>query len=482
MSKQTRAATKESGNKMASMPVGKLLLNMGLPMILSMVLQAFYNVVDTVFVINMGADGAQGNLALSAAFPVQIFMIAVGVGTGVGINALLSKSLGSGDKDTLNKTAGNGLFLVLVFYVLFLLFGLFLAKPYMRLMSGDEQTIKMGTTYLKICCTLSVGSIGFAVAERFLIATGKTLFSMLSQITGALLNVVLDYVFIYPLHMGIAGAAYATVIGQIASFLMALVLHYTANKEIDGNLRHAKPSASVLKRVYKIGFPAFLMQGMLAVMMFCVLLVIGTIQDEYTVNLLSGGYGIYYKLMQAALFASFGLSNTLITVTSFNYGKRDEKRVKQTAFYGTIYTVLVTGLIALLYAIFSSPVSKLFALTLDETSLVAKADVISVCKTALKIATLGYVFMGFTVAVQGVLQGFGEIYSPLLLSALRLIVFVLPVAYLFTLSKNVATLLWWTFPVAEVLTAIFAAFFLRGSMKKHLSPLQNQPQEQAFGN
>lgn len=471
MSKQTNAAIKESGNKMASMPVYKLLLNMGLPMILSMVLQAFYNVVDTVFVINMGADGAQGNLALSAAFPVQIFMIAVGVGTGVGINALLSKSLGSGDKDVVNKTAGNGLFLVLVFYALFLLFGLFLSKPYMRLMSSDAQTIEMGTTYLTICCTLSVGSIGFAVAERFLIATGKTLFSMISQITGALLNVVLDYVFIYPLHMGIAGAAYATVIGQIASFLMALVFHYTTNKEIDGDLRHAKPSASVLKSVYKIGFPAFLMQGMLAVMMFCTLLVIGTIEDEYTVNLLSGGYGIYYKLMQAALFAAFGLSNTLITVTSFNYGKRDEKRVKQTALYGAIYTVLVTGIIALLYALFSSPVSKLFALTLDETSLVAKADVIAVCKTALKIATIGYVFMGFTVAVQGVLQGFGEIYSPLILSALRLIVFVLPIAYLFTLSDNVATLLWWTFPIAEFLTAIFAAFFLRSAVKKHLTPL-----------
>ena len=186
-------------NKMGTKKISRLIWSMGLPMILSMVLQALYNVVDTMFVINMGEDGTLGNLALSAAFPVQILMIAIGVGSGVGINAMLSKNLGEGNKKIVDKIAGNGIFLIGVFYVIFLLFGLFLAKPYMRLMSDNTTVIEMGTEYLMICCCISIGSIGFAIAERFLMATGKTLFSMISQVAGALTNIVLDYVFIYPL-------------------------------------------------------------------------------------------------------------------------------------------------------------------------------------------------------------------------------------------------------------------------------------------
>ena len=248
------------------------------------------------------------------------------------------KILAKETKKIVNKIAGNGIFLIGVFYVIFLLFGLFLAKPYMRLMSDNETVVEMGTEYLMICCCISIGSIGFAIAERFLMATGKTLFSMISQVAGALTNIVLDYVFIYPLQMGIAGAAYATVIGQIVSFLLAMILHYTTNKEIDGNPKYIHPEWRIIKNIYKIGFPAFLMQGMLALMMFGVLLIIGTIDDIYTVNLLSGSYGIYYKLMQTALFAAFGLSNTLISITSYNYGMKEYTRVKETIKYGIIIT------------------------------------------------------------------------------------------------------------------------------------------------
>ena len=447
-------------NRMGTQKVPALLLSMGLPMILSMVLQALYNVVDTMFVINMGAEGALGNLALSAAFPVQIFMIAVGVGTGVGVNAMLSQNLGAGEKQTADKVAGNGLFSAAVFYVLFLLFGAFLAKEYMRLMSANETVVQMGATYLKICCCLSFGSVGFAVAERFLISTGKTLFSMLSQIAGAVINIVLDYVFIYPLGMGIAGAAYATVIGQIFSLLLALAFHYTLNKEIDGSPKYIRPEGKILKGIFSIGFPAFLMQGMLAAMMFGVLLIIGTIPNAYTVNLLSGSFGIYYKLMQTALFAAFGLSNTLISVVSFNYGMKDIKRVTVAAKYGILYSVVVTGVIAALFRIFSAPVSELFALTLDESSVVAKSDVLASTQTALRVATLGYLFMGVSVAIQGVLQGFGEIYTPLIISVLRLIFPTLPLVYLFTLCKNAAAMIWWAFPVSEMIAAAVACLFL----------------------
>ena len=452
-------------NKMGTLPVVPLLWKMGLPMILSMVLQALYNVVDTMFVINMGADGTQGNIALSAAFPVQILMIAIGVGTGVGTNAMLSKSLGEGNRDTANKVAGNGLFLVVVLYAVFLLFGLFGAKPYMKLMSSDDKVIAMGTEYLQICCCASVGSLGFAVAERFLMSTGKTVSSMVAQVTGAVLNIVLDYVFIYPLGMGIAGAAYATIIGQIVSFVVAMTIHYLANKEIDGNLKYVKPSGKIIGQIYKFGLSAFLMQASLSVMMFGVLLIIGTIDDEYTVNLLSGSYGIYYKLMQTALFASFGLSNTLISLVSYNYGMGNVLRVKQIVKWGIIDTVIVTAVITVVFQVFAAPVSRLFALTVDETSAVAKSDILQVCQTALHIATTGYVFMGFSVAVQGALQGLGKVYSPLILSLLRSIVFVFPVAYLFTTCGSVVTVIWWTFPIAEVATAVFAAWYIWRAMK-----------------
>lgn len=456
-------------NKMGVKNVNGLIWSMGLPMILSMVLQALYNVVDTMFVINMGASGTLGNLALSAAFPVQILMIAIGVGSGVGINVTLSKSLGEGKRKTASQIAGNGLFLATVFYVLFLLFGLFLAKPYMRLTSSNETVVEMGAEYLKICCCISIGSIGFAIAERFLIASGKTLYSMISQVVGAVTNIVLDYVFIYPLNMGIAGAAYATVIGQVASFVLALIFHYATNNEIDGNLKYIKPSKAIIKNVYVTGFPAFLMQGMLSVMMFGVLMIIGTIGDEYVSELLSGSFGIYYKLMQTALFASFGLSNTLISITSYNYGTKNYARVRETVKWGIAASIIVTLVITLLFQIFATPVCKLFALTSGESSLVSRADIVRVCISALKIATIGYVFMGFSVAIQGVLQGFNEVYSPLIISALRLLVFVLPIAFLFTLTKNVETAFWWTFPIAEVLTAFISYFLLKRSLKKNLA-------------
>lgn len=461
-------------NKMGTKKISRLIWSMGLPMIFSMVLQALYNVVDTMFVINMGEDGALGNLALLAAFPVQILMIAIGVGSGVGINAMLSKNLGEGNKKIVDKIAGNGIFLIGVFYAIFLLFGLFLAKPYMRLMSNNETVVEMGTKYLMICCCISIGSIGFAIAERFLMATGKTLFSMISQVAGALTNIVLDYVFIYPLQMGIAGAAYATVIGQIVSFLLAMILHYATNKEIDGKLKYIQPEWRIIKNIYKIGFPAFLMQGMLALMMFGVLLIIGTIDDIYTVNLLSGSYGIYYKLMQTALFAAFGLSNTLISITSYNFGMKDYTRVKETIKYGITSSLIVTAVLTVFYQVLANPISNLFALTIEESSIVAKSDIIKMCQLALHIATIGYIFMGFSVAIQGILQGFNEVYSPLIISALRLIVLVLPIAFLFTLSPNVSTLIWWTFPIAEAITAITSYFLLKQSIKKNLSNITIQ--------
>ena len=315
----------QQANKMATAPVTGMFIKMGLPMIISMVLQALYNVIDSIFVANMKADGALANQALSIAFPVQILMIAIGVGTGVGINACLSKSLGESEKIKVNKIAGNGIFLSFVIYAVFLIFGLFFAKPFVKLFTKNEQVIKMGTDYLAICCTLSLGSIGYTVYERFLQATGKTLFSTIAQILGAVTNIILDYVFIFPLNGGVEGAAWATVAGQFVSLFVAMAFHYLTNKEINGNVKYIKPEGKIIREIYKIGISAAIMQALLSVMtagMNAVFDLAGENSD-----ILIGAFGIYYKIQQIALFSAFGLSNTIITVLSFNYGLKDKQRI-----------------------------------------------------------------------------------------------------------------------------------------------------------
>ena len=456
----------EKQNKMAIAPMNKLILKMGLPMIVSMVLQALYNVIDSIFVANMGSTGAIANQALTYAFPIQIMIIAIGVGTGVGLNALLSKSLGENDKEKVNKIAGNGIFLSICIYLVFLLFGLFGSKWFISLFTNDKEIIEMGTTYLKICTCLSLGSIGYTVYERFLQATGKTMLSTISQISGAITNIILDYVFIYPLNMGVAGAAWATIIGQFVSLFIAMYFHYKKNKEIDGNIRYISPNADLIKGIYSIGVSAALMQTLLAVMMAGMNAILGLAQVNQTV--LIGSFGIYYKIQQIALFSAFGLSNTIISILSFNYGMQDKKRVDDCIKYGIIDTIIVTLIISVLFEIFASPLANLFGLAGGTTK-----EIIEVCITALRISSIGFIFMGISVAIQGILQSIRYALRPLIISLLRLVVFVFPVAYLFTKSENVTEIVWWTFPIAEFLTSIISLFILKDSYNRKIRLIKN---------
>ena len=451
-------------NKMAKESPKKLIWKMGLPMIVSMVLQALYNVVDSVFVANMKDSGALANEALTYAFPIQILIIAVGVGTGVGLNAMLSKNLGEKNFEKVNKIAGNGIFLSLAIYAVFLVFGIFFSHSYVSLFSDNAEVIKMGGDYLKICSGLSLGAIGFTVYERFLQATGKTAYSTIAQISGAAINVIFDYVFIFPMGTGVAGAALATVLGQFVSLFIAMLLHYFKNKEINGSLKYVKPDFGIIKGIYKIGVSAAIMQGLLSVMMAGMNLILGSANADSTV--LVGSFGIYYKIQQVALFSAFGLSNTIITVLSFNYGMKDKARALQCVKYGIADTLIVSSIITVLFELFALPLSELFALSGGSSE---KLTV--VCEKATKIASLGYVFMGFNVAVQGVLQVLGYALKPLLTAFLRLVVFVFPVAFLFTLSENVVNTVWWSFPVAEILTSAVSLIFLRGALKKKISVL-----------
>lgn len=457
----------ESQNKMAIEPINKLILKMGLPMIVSMVLQALYNVIDSIFVANMGSTGAIANQALTYAFPIQIMIIAIGVGTGVGLNALLSKSLGENDKNKVNKIAGNGIFLSICIYIFFLIFGLFFSKWFISLFTNDKEIIKMGTTYLKICTCLSLGSIGYTVYERFLQATGKTMLSTISQISGAVTNIVLDYIFIYPLDMGVAGAAWATIIGQFVSLFIAMYFHYNKNKEIDGSLKYINPDGGIIKAIYSIGVSAALMQALLAVMMAGMNAILGLAQADQTV--LIGSFGIYYKIQQIALFSAFGLSNTIISILSFNYGMQDRKRIDDCIKYGIMDTMIVTLIISILFEVFAYPLANLFGLAGGETK-----EIIKVCTIALRISSIGFIFMGISVAIQGILQSIRYALRPLIISLLRLVIFVFPVALLFTRSNDVVKIVWWTFPIAEVLTSIIALLILKDSYNRKIKMIKNK--------
>lgn len=455
----------ERQNKMAIAPMNKLILKMGLPMIVSMVLQALYNVVDSIFVANMGIKGAIANEALTYAFPIQILIIAIGVGTGVGLNALLSKSLGENEKEKVSKIAGNGIFLSICIYIVFLIFGAFGSKWFISLFTNDLEIIQMGTSYLKICTCLSLGSIGYTVYERFLQATGKTMLSTISQISGAITNIVLDYVFIYPLNMGVSGAAWATIIGQFVSLFIAMYFHYHKNKEIDGNLKYIKPEFNLIKKIYTIGISAAIMQALLAVMMAGINAILSLAKVNPTV--LIGSFGIYYKIQQIALFSAFGLSNTIISILSFNYGMQDKTRIDDCIKYGIIDTIVVTFIITILFEIFAYPLANLFGLAGGTTT-----EIIEVCAIALRISSIGFVFMGFSVAIQGILQSIGFALRPLIISLLRLVVFVFPVAYIFVQKANVIKTVWWTFPIAEVLTAIVSLFILKDSYNKKIKNIK----------
>lgn len=289
--------------------------------------------------------------------------------------------------------------------------------------------------------------------------------STIAQISGAVTNIVLDYIFIYPCKMGVAGAAWATVIGQFVSLAMAMIFHYALNKEISGKVKYIKPEFSLIKGIYNIGISAAIMQALLSVMMAGVNAILGSAHANPTI--LVGSFGIYYKIQQIALFSAFGLSNTIISILSFNYGMKDKERIDDCIKYGIIDTFIVTLILTVIFELFAQSLASLFGLTGGSTT-----EIITICATAIRIASIGYIFMGFSVAVQGILQSLGYALRPLVISLLRLIIFVFPIAYLFTLSDNVTNIVWWTFPVAEVATALISIWILKKSYKEKIETIQ----------
>ena len=270
-----------------------------------------------------------------------------------------------------------------------------------------------------------------------------------------------------PLDMGVAGAAWATIIGQFVSLFIAMYFHYNKNKEIDGSLKYINPDGGIIKAIYSIGVSAALMQALLAVMMAGMNAILGLAQADQTV--LIGSFGIYYKIQQIALFSAFGLSNTIISILSFNYGMQDRKRIDDCIKYGIMDTMIVTLIISILFEVFAYPLANLFGLAGGETK-----EIIKVCTIALRISSIGFIFMGISVAIQGILQSIRYALRPLIISLLRLVIFVFPVALLFTKSNDVVKIVWWTFPIAEVLTSIIALLILKDSYNRKIKMIKNK--------
>lgn len=452
-------------NRMGIEPVRKLLLSMGLPMIVSMALQAVYNIVDSYFVscmkdtaeiTNMGDYGVN---ALTLSFPVQMLMIAIGVGTGVGINAILSKSLGENNREKASNIAGNSIFLGFCGYLVFLLFGIFGVKAYLQSQTSDPIILDMGNTYLTICTTLSFGVMMYVSFEKLLQATGRTMCTTVAQIAGALTNIILDPIMIFGYlgcpQMGIAGAAYATVIGQFVSCVLNITFHYLYNrKDMDVDLKYIRPRGRIIKEIYQVGIPAILMQALMSFMTYGVNIIFGAVSTAVVT-----AYGVYYKIQQFVFFAAFGMNNAIIPIIGFNYGKRDKQRVQEGMKYGMIYTLIIMAIGAVGLQLFAGALVGIFAVS-DETR--------RLTILAIRIITPGYLFVGANIAFQGIFQALGSGVRSLILSLLRLIIVALPLACIFTKLESADTVIWAAFPIAEAAALVYAVVIMGKIRKQHL--------------
>lgn len=456
---------------MGVLPVKKLLLSMGIPMIISMALQALYNIVDSYFVSQMGDEVVSGTLtvgdcgmnAMTLAFPIQMLMVAIGVGTGVGVNAILSRSLGTGDKEKAAKIAGNSIFLGFCTFLVFLIFGIFGVGAYIDTQTNDPVIKGMAVEYLGICCILSLGVSLYMIYEKLLQSTGRTMLTTIAQISGAVINIILDPIMIYGLlgmpELGIAGAAYATVIGQFMSFILDAVFHYIYNRaDFNTSFRYTKPEGKIIGEIYRIGIPAILMQALMSFMTYGVNIIFGTVSAEVVT-----AYGLYYKIQQFVLFASFGMNNAIIPLVAFNYGKNDRQRVNDGIKYGMFYTLIIMAAGLILLQVFAVQLAAVFALSERTQELII---------LSIRIITVGYLFIGANVAFQGIFQALGHGVASLILSLLRLIVVALPLAWALTLLPNAEDVIWWAFPAAEAAALVYAVFFMLRINRTQISKLK----------
>lgn len=446
---------KKSENKMGVMPINKLLITMSVPMILSMLVQALYNVVDSIFVAQINENALT---AVSLSFPIQSLMIAIGAGTGVGINALLSKSLGEKDFKKANKTANNGVFLGILSCVIFIIFGFFGARFFFESQIDIPEIITYGQQYLSIISIISFGLFGQFTFERLLQSTGKTIYTMYTQTLGAIVNIILDPILIFGLlgfpQMGVSGAAVATVVGQCTAMLLAIYFNLTKNHEIKLSIKEFKPDRDIIKAIYSVGFPSIMMMAIGSVMNYG----LNAILMGFTATA-AAVFGVYYKLQSFIFMPVMGLNNGMVPIIAYNYGARNRERVMKTIKWSIIYAVSIM-LIGL--AIFQFMPEKLLLM------FNASDDMLAIGIPALRAISLSFLFAGFCIVMISSFQALGNGLLSLIISVVRQLVVLLPVAYLLSLTGSLDSV-WWSFPIAELVAFILSIFFMKYVLNKEMT-------------
>ena len=446
-------------NKMGVMPVNKLLISMALPMMISMLVQALYNIVDSMFVAQISEDALT---AVSLAFPAQNLMIAVGTGTGVGINALVSRSLGEKNRERANLIANNGLVLYVLSGIVFALFGIFGSRLFFRAQTPDLEIVGLGTQYLRICCLLSTAMFLQFGFERILQATGRTIFTMLTQGLGAIINIIMDPILIFGLFgapkLGVRGAAVATVCGQICAACLACFFNKKKNDDIVINPKKYHLQAHAVKSIYAIGIPSICMASIGSVMTFGMnKILIGFTSTAAAV------FGVYFKLQSFIFMPVFGLNNGMVPIIGFNYGARKPDRLMKTMKLAVTYAVCIMLIGMVIFWAFTPKLLGIFN---------ASEQMLAIGIPALRIISLSFLLAGFDIIIISVMQALGHGVISLIISILRQLAVLLPVAFIFSKIWGLDAV-WIAFPLAECAALVVTILFWRRVYRNEIKPLYN---------
>ena len=438
--------TQTAENKMGIMPENKLLLSMSLPMMASMLVQALYNIVDSIFVARISENALT---AVSLAFPLQTLMIALGGGMGVGVNALLSKALGEKDYKLVNKVANNGVFLSVVNALIFVLIGVFAVKPFYLSQTIDTEIVAYGVEYLSIVCCCSIGIYTQFIFEKLLQSTGNTFYTMITQATGAIINLILDPILIFGLfglpELGVAGAAIATVAGQIVAGILAIVINEKKNHEVNVSLKGFKPCGNTIKRIYIVGVPSIIMQSIGSIMVYGMNKILMAFSSTA-----AAVFGIYFKLQSFIFMPIFGLNNGMVPIIAYNYGARHRKRMTKTIKLSVAYAVTIMAIGTLVFQLIPDKLFMLFD---------ASEHMLSMGVPALRIISLHFIIAGFCIVAGSVFQALGNAVYSMINSICRQLVVLLPAAYILARIGGV-NYVWWSFPIAELMSLIMSVIFM----------------------
>lgn len=444
-------------NKMGTMPVNKLLVTMSLPMVISMIVQALYNIVDSIFVSRLSEDALT---AVSMALPMQNLMISVAVGTGVGINAMLSRALGEKKFEAANKTAENGIFIEVLGYVLFLLIGIFVTKPFFLAQAGAGDIANMGIEYTRICLLMSFGifmQIGF---ERILQSTGRTIFTMITQSTGAIINIILDPILIFGLFgmpkMGVAGAAIATVTGQICAAILAITFNLTKNPDVHISFKGFKPQIIFVKNILSVGIPSIIMSSVGSAMTFGMNKILITFSSTAVAV-----FGVYFKLNSFVFMPVFGLNNGMVPIVSYNYGAQNKKRLTKTIKLAIMYAVCIMFIGIMLFQFIPDVLLRLFD---------ASDHMLEIGIPALRVISLSFAFAGICIVISSSLQALGHGFLSMMISITRQLIILLPSAYILAKFGGIHAV-WWSFNIAEIASLTLSLLFFKHMYNKIIKHL-----------